>query len=525
VPEPEGNLDPRELSVTRRQLLKAGVSAPLAAAFLAACGTSSSTPAATSQPSSAATAAPASAAPSAAPSAAASAAPSAAASAAASAAPSAAASAAPSAAASAAPSAAASAPAENFSGITIKVDTRSGSFDDTGTFKTAKESWEARTGGKVQFNVFSEFNDFDKKYTGYIATKDGTTDVLYTYDAFTQIYGPRLFDDITTSAGDTSDFVPDDLKTFVTPDGKLRALPVQAEMVIYMFNKKRYADAGIDPANPPATWQELYKFADKLHVGNAYGHVAGWLAPGHALIWFLTFYNSTGKPLLSDDRQQLLFDNDEFELSLSVMLDALDTGFADPEGLYLKTSYDHSKVFYNDGAASTTAFGEEAMNGLGRASGAGAAANKSIIADQITFALMPGVGVVPGGSGTFNGFEAFGVNSFGKNKAAALSFAQEMAGFNSQKSIALGKDYTALPPSRLSVYEDPEVKASYPLADMLSQQSKTNINRWGSPYFNDMSAAFDDILVKMFKKQVTVKDARSQLVTATQKAIDKWKQS
>ena len=71
------------------------------------------------------------------------------------------------------------------------MDTRSGSFDDTGTFKTAKDSWEARTGGKVQFNVFSEFNDFDKKYTGYIATKDGTTDVLYTYDAFTQIYGPR----------------------------------------------------------------------------------------------------------------------------------------------------------------------------------------------------------------------------------------------------------------------------------------------------------------------------------------------
>ena len=133
-------------------------------------------------------------------------------------------------------------------------------------------------------------------------------------------------------------------------------------------------------------------------------------------------------------------------------------------------------------------------------------------------------GVVPGGSGTFNGFEAFGVNTFGKNKAAALSFAKEMAGFDSQKSIALGKDYTALPPSRLSVYEDPEVKSSYPLADMLSQQSKTNIDRWGAPYFNDMSAAFDDILVKMFKKQVTVKDARAQLVTATQKAIDKWKQ-
>jgi hypothetical protein len=29
----------------------------------------------------------------------------------------------------------------------------------------------------------------------------------------------------------------------------------------------------------------------------------------------------------------------------------------------------------------------------------------------------------------------------------------------------------------------------------------------------------------MFKKQVTVKDARTQLVTGVQKAIDKWKNS
>jgi ABC-type glycerol-3-phosphate transport system substrate-binding protein len=163
------------------------------------------------------------------------------------------------------------------------------------------------------------------------------------------------------------------------------------------------------------------------------------------------------------------------------------------------------------------------MNGLGLATGAGAAANKSIIADQIAFALMPGVKA--GGSGTFNGFEAFGVNAFSKKKDAALSFVKELAGFESQKAIALGKDYTALPPSRLSVFNDAEVKAKYPLADTLFKQAKTNINRYGAAYFNDMSAAFDDVLVKMFKKQVTVKDARAQLVKAVQKAIDTFKGS
>jgi len=70
------------------------------------------------------------------------------------------------------------------------------------------------------------------------------------------------------------------------------------------------------PPIRPGTWQELYKAASKLHVGKAYGHIAGWLAPGHALIWFLTFYNSTGQKLLSDDRTTLQFDIDDFELSL-----------------------------------------------------------------------------------------------------------------------------------------------------------------------------------------------------------------
>ena len=91
---------------------------------------------------------------------------------------------------------------------TLKVVTRSGSFDDTGTFKTAKESWEKRTGGKVTFNVFSEFSDFDKKYTGYIATKDSHDRRPVHLRRVQPDLRPAPFEDITATAGDTSDFVP-----------------------------------------------------------------------------------------------------------------------------------------------------------------------------------------------------------------------------------------------------------------------------------------------------------------------------
>jgi hypothetical protein len=60
---------------------------------------------------------------------------------------------------------------------------------------------------------------------------------------------------------------------------------------------------------------------------------------------------------------------------------------------------------------------------------------------------------------------------------------------------------------------------------MLGRQSKTVINRYGAAYFNDMSAAFDDVLVRMFKKSIAPKDARKELVTRVQKLIDAFKSS
>ena len=461
-----------ELQLSRRALLRAGVAVPLSAAFLAACGSSGASTAPTAAPTAAATAA-------------------------------------PTAAATAAPTAAPTAAAENFAGTTIVVSSRGAGFDDTGMFKKAKADWEARTGGKVEFQVFSAFGDFDIKYAGYVTSQDPAVDLLYTYEAFTQTYGPRLYADL--SAEDQSDYVPGTISTAKTLDGVFRALPAQSEMVIFAFNKKMFADAGIDPDNVPKTWTELYGFTDKLKSGIRYPHASSILSAGHALPWFLTYYNSTPSPLLSEDRTKLMFDNQDFKDSLQVFMDGVDAGFYDPDALYLASSYDHTKIWYEGNAASTTTFAELIVTGLDPA--------QSKISDQVGVAVMPGV-KAGGGTGTFNGYEAFALNQFSTKKEAALSFAREMAGFASQKSIALGENFTALPPSRLSVFEDPDVKAKYVLAPILFEQAKSNTNRWGAPYFSDMSAVFDDVLPKMQKKELTVDAAYTQLVERVQKVID-----
>jgi ABC-type glycerol-3-phosphate transport system substrate-binding protein len=398
---------------------------------------------------------------------------------------------------------------EDFTGVHLIVTTRGAGFDDTGMFKRAVESWTARTGGTVEFQLFSAFTDFDIKYAGYVTSQDPSVDLLYSYEGFNLTYGERLYEDLGPLVGDTSDFLPGALKTHTTLDGKLRVLPCQGELVLFAYNAQQYEAAGIDPDAPPDTWAGLYEHADAFRSADIYGHISGILAPGHSLPWFFTYYNSTGQPFLSDDRRSIAFDNPEFDLSLQTLMDGIDAGFYDPDGLYLATTYDHTKPFYEGAAASTTTFGELVMEALDP--------EKSPNAEHIRTALMPGVR--PGTSGTFNGYEGFAINQFGVQKEAALSLLLELAGFDSQKSVALGENFTALPPSRLSVYEDPDVEAGYPLTDALFAQAQTETSRWGAPYFSELSAIFDDVLPKMANKELTVAEARAQLVERSTQAV------
>lgn len=372
--------------------------------------------------------------------------------------------------------------------------------------------WMARTGGEVEFQTFSAFSDFDIKYAGYVTSSDPSTDLLYSYEGFNLTYGERLYEDLGPLVGDTSDFLPGALTTHSTSDGKLRVLPCQGELVLFAYNARQFEEAGIDPNSPPDTWAGLYEYADKLRNGKRYGHISGILAPTHCLPWFFTYYNSTGKDFLTADRRSIAFDNQEFDSCLQTLMDGIDAGFYDPDGLYLASSYDHTKVFYAGDGASTTTFAELAMEAMDPTA--------SKVADQVRVSLMPGVKA--GTSGTFNGYEGFAINQFSTKKEAALSFLMEMAGFDSQKSIALGENFTPLPPSRLSVYDDPEVGQGYPLADALFAQAATTTSRWGAPYFSEISAVFDDVLPKMQKKDLTVQQARDQLVERSQKAIDEF---
>lgn len=74
----------------------------------------------------------------------------------------------------------------------------------------------------------------------------------------------------------SADFWPGAMKS-VTWEGKTYGIPTNNETMAFIWNAKIFADAGLDPENPPATWDDVVKYSkqikDKLGIPG-YGMVA-----------------------------------------------------------------------------------------------------------------------------------------------------------------------------------------------------------------------------------------------------------
>jgi multiple sugar transport system substrate-binding protein len=402
---------------------------------------------------------------------------------------------------------------EDFTGVTLQTATRDGGGVDEKApgIRAAIDSWEKRTGGKVAPFTIVGFNDLPVKWGAFYTTQDPSIDILYSYDDNISEFGSRLYEDLSTVGGSTSDFLPATLAA-MTNGGKLRALPLHSEMLLYIYNKEMYDKAGLDPASSPVTWSQLYDAAPKLRSGNRYPNATTILQPGTGLIYYEIYLNSIpGARLLTPDLKKVAFNNADGLDALQTWHDGITSGFYDPNILASQgSSYETAKMFEHGQTASMVNYAQLWAESVDP--------KKSQVSSAVGAALMPGVRA--GGSGSSNATEGFGVNVFSKNKAAALSFVKEMTDPGPEKVMNLAKTF---PSSRKSVLNDPEVVAAYPLAPVLEKQGATNLSRsYGAPYINDVIQAFDIGLTDLWRGHTDVPGAMDELATKTQKVIDDY---
>lgn len=101
---------------------------------------------------------------------------------------------------------------------------------------------------------------------------------------------------------DRDDYVPASL-AYGTFNDALWAIPYRVETHAIIFNKDHFREAGLDPENPPQTWNELIEAAKALTHDGRYGFaVTGGGEVGNTIFRSLPFIWMNGGSIISEDQ-------------------------------------------------------------------------------------------------------------------------------------------------------------------------------------------------------------------------------
>jgi multiple sugar transport system substrate-binding protein len=149
----------------------------------------------------------------------------------------------------------------------------------------------------------------------YLAAEWGTTGVVQPLD--TLIRGSRVLAPADWREG---------LRNDVTWQGKVYAVPQGSDVWVFYWNTRLYQEVGLDPAKPPATWDEVKEHSRKLFRGEPGGAIERYgFAPhygnGGAQAAWLIFMWQQGQDELSPDRTKAVFNTPAGLRALELVLE------------------------------------------------------------------------------------------------------------------------------------------------------------------------------------------------------------
>ncbi len=99
---------------------------------------------------------------------------------------------------------------------------------------------------------------------------------------------------------DTSDFEQNVL-AYYTVDNKLQSMPFNTSNPMLYYNKDAFKAAGLDPAKPPRTFDEVAQYAQKLVVKDSSGKVTQYGVSFAIYGWFFEQFNAVSSGLYADN--------------------------------------------------------------------------------------------------------------------------------------------------------------------------------------------------------------------------------
>jgi len=295
----------------------------------------------------------------------------------------------------------------------------------------AKEFMQAHP--NVKINVQAIENDAFKSKMTTVAQTGDLPDIFHSWGGgvLKQQIDAGLVKDITNDISSWSDTLTRSSLVPYTFDDKIYGVPFSAGMVGFWYNKKLFAEAGIE--KPPATWSELLDAVKKLKAKNitpiALAGAESWT--GH-FYWAYLVLRIGGLEALKQAQETRDFSGDAFvqagqKLKELVELEPFQKGF-------LAAKYNTP-----DGQAATVGNGKAAMELMGQwAPSVQKETSGKGLGEDLGFFPFPAVDDAPNGDANaniaFGGADGYAVAADAPPEA--IEFLKSISTLESQKELA-----------------------------------------------------------------------------------------
>lgn len=353
------------------------------------------------------------------------------------------------------------------------------------------------TGVTMKVEVVSQ-DDVDTKMQTALAAKSSTYDIigidiidLAKYSAAGWVEPLDSYLDEATK----SDILPFALDG-ISYNGKTLGLPWKAEYMVFVYNKKMLADAGI--ANPPTTWDELVKDSLTLKEKNIvkFPVVFTWGAGYEQISSDYTMITKGFGGELFDKDGNPAFNQGAGVQALQLMNDMVNKyKIVDPAALTIKGGGTRRDIMMSGNAAFGFLWGTPLVTMNDPAN--------SKLAGQFELALAPNKISLAGPMG-------MSISAFSANKDAAWAYLKCIAGPAGEKELFL-KDGS--PFGYKSVLADAEVQAKLAKSggEVAALQAQNLAVRPSLPYYADFSSALQSTVQKVLTGQAAVQQALDDL--------------
>jgi multiple sugar transport system substrate-binding protein len=266
-----------------------------------------------------------------------------------------------------------------------------------------------------------------------------------------------------------------------TWDGRLVVAPFWANSQLLWYRKSAAARAGLDPARGPVTWEQIIAGAEKAGAGV---HIQGARYEGYT-VWISALVASAGGQVLAqpeagrDARPELAGPPGQQAAEIIRRLAhsrAADPGMATSDEEAARAAFQSPRGgFMTNWAYVYGAASEAAASG---------ALDRAVL-DDIGWARWPRVAADAPSRPPLGGID-LGVSASTRHPGLAVEAVQCLTTAESQRRYMLKSKN---PAARAVVYDDPEVRRVFPMADLIRESIADAAPRSKTPYYTDVSAA------------------------------------